>query len=133
MLKKGQNGIIADNQIRHIHADRFTLRTPVSYACACGSPARHERSGTDAVDFGLIDAYQKKNLRALQHYAAEYRSTPIEPYLFAARINARDAAKGTLSASVAQGLGRFAGVPPVEKTPGGSPERMGPFRRLETV
>lgn len=72
-------------------------------------------AGTDAVDFGLIDAYQKKNLRALQHYAAEYRSTPIEPYLFAARINARDAAKGTLSASVAQGLGRFAGVPPVEK------------------
>lgn len=72
-------------------------------------------TGTDAVDFGLIDAYQKKNLRALQHYATEYRNTPIEPYLFAARINARDAAKGPLSTPVAQGLERFAGVPPVEK------------------
>lgn len=69
----------------------------------------------EAVDLGFVDAYQKKNSKALQRYAAEYRNTPLEPYLFAARINAREAAGGTLSPVVAQGLERFAGVPPVER------------------
>lgn len=72
-------------------------------------------SGADAIDFGLVDAWQKKNIRALQRYNTTYRNTPIEPYLFAGQINAREAAQGTLNQSVQRGLERFAGVPPVEK------------------
>lgn len=79
-----------------------------SIACVCVS-------GAYAVDYGLVEAYQKKNIKALQRYTATYRKTPIEPYIFAAGINVREAAQGALSPVVVQGLDRFAGIPPVEK------------------
>ncbi|HMK43926.1 MAG TPA: transglycosylase SLT domain-containing protein [Dissulfurispiraceae bacterium] len=68
-----------------------------------------------AVDLAFVDAYHKKDVRVLQKYLDIYAGTPVEPYVLAAMVDAKDAQEGMLSPSVASVFEKYAGVPPIEK------------------
>ncbi|HYR03728.1 MAG TPA: hypothetical protein VES58_10310, partial [Syntrophobacteria bacterium] len=70
---------------------------------------------SDAVDLDLVAAYRKKDVRALQRYAAIHNQSILEPYLIARMANARELSEGRLSHTLAVALDRFAGVPPIEE------------------
>jgi soluble lytic murein transglycosylase len=68
-----------------------------------------------AVDLNFIDAYQKKDVRALLRYASSDGDDPLEPYLIARISNTQEISEGKLNQDLARALDRFAGVPPIEE------------------
>lgn len=71
-----------------------------------------------AVDLGLIDAYQKKDARALAKHAARHAGGPLEPYFIARMADEKGLAEGRAAPDLSKALDRFQGVPPIEELRG---------------